>query len=257
MINRFRRLLQLRGGNIIYRLVIPSILFALVEYFPKKIIRGEAINIHSLLSNTIGGGTYWFTSALIVAETIIILLLITRKKSIWYYVIMGLLVAYGGLYLVHIDYHLFGFGRDPWAYRRGLLAVAFLVAGGVYWRYESIIHKWLKNYILILLFVIYCVSFFFFSKYIRVLISTMDINVIGYFTSLLGCVILVESCKRLRYIKALNFIGSYSLCYYFLSGALPMLSSLFVKRLLPTNNVVIFITIFFVCIIFLLLLHTY
>lgn len=66
--------------NILWRIAIPSVIFALIEFFPKKIIRGEGIEIKDLILETIGGGTYWFTSALVVAELILLLLFNTRKK---------------------------------------------------------------------------------------------------------------------------------------------------------------------------------
>ena len=42
--------------NVFFKLLIPTILFSLVEYAPKKILRGEDLCLHTLLSNTIGGG---------------------------------------------------------------------------------------------------------------------------------------------------------------------------------------------------------
>ena len=234
-------------GNIIYKLVIPTILFSLIEYLPKKILRGEPIAVHTLLSNTIGGGTYWFTSALIVAEIVILLLLLTRSKKIYYYFIIGLLITALGLYLIQIDFHLFGFGRDPWAYRRGLLAVTFMMAGGVYWRYEEVFAKWMKWYVFTCLLATYVLIFSLIPNDVPVLVSTMDITWIGYLASLLGCVVLIEFCKKLKTIRFLTFVGQYSLCFYFFSGALPMLVTMVVKHFLPTENVLVMMLVFALC----------
>lgn len=235
------------SSNIIYKLVIPTILFSLIEYIPKKILRGEPIVIHSFLSNTIGGGTYWFTSALVVAEFVILLLLLTRSKNICYYFIVGLLIAAFGWYLIQIDFHLFGFGRDPWAYRRGLLAVAFMMAGGVYWRCEDLLAKWMKWYVLTCLLAVYVLIFSLVPNDVPVLISMMDITCEGYMASLLGCVVLIEFCKRLKTVRYLTFVGQYSLCFYFLSGALPMLVSMVAKHFVSTDNVLSLMLVFALC----------
>lgn len=216
--------------NVVFKIMIPTILFSLLEYVPKHILRDEGLSLHTLLSNTIGGGTYWFTSALVVAELVALLLLISRKTHIWFYVVTGLSVAILGYYLVQIDFHLFGFGRDPWAYRRGFMALGFLVMGGAYWRYEGILSKVLNTYVVITLLAAYALIFSDKSHTARVLISTMDINWMGYLASLLGCVLLIQLCKLLKPIPFLTFVGQNSLCFYFLSGALPMLVSMVAKR---------------------------
>lgn len=234
-------------SNIIYKLVIPTILFSLIEYLPKKILRGEPIVMHTFLSNTIGGGTYWFTSALVIAEIVILLLLLTRSKNISYYFISGLLIAAFGWYLVQIDFHLFGFGRDPWAYRRGLLAIAFMMAGGVYWYYEELLTKWMKWYVLTCLLVVYVLIFSLIPNDVPVLISTMDITWKGYLASLLGCVVLIEFCKKLNTVRFLTFVGQYSLCFYFLSGALPMVVSMLANHYLPTDNILVLMFVFAIC----------
>jgi len=233
--------------NVTFKIIIPTVIFSLIEYVPKHILRGEVLSLHTFLSNTIGGGTYWFTGALTVAELVALLLLFSRKTSIWFYVISGLAVAILGYYLVYIDYHLLGFGRDPWAYRRGLLAIGFLVIGGLYWRYEGSLTKVLNKFVVVLLLFVYVLIFSDRSHTAKVLISTMDINWIGYLSSLLGCVLLVELCKMLKPISILTFIGQYSLCFYFLSGALPMLVSMLVKRFLGTNHIYGLLIVFVFC----------
>ena len=222
--------------NVVFKLLIPTILFSLVEYAPKHILRGEGLSLHTLLSNTIGGGTYWFTSALVVAELVLLLLLFSRKSNIWFYVATGLIAALIGYWLVQIDFHLLGFGRDPWAYRRGLIALGYLVIGGLYWRYESVFSKVLNTYVVIVLLIVYAFIFGSKNHMARASISTMDINWVGYLASLLGCVVLIQLCKLLRPIPFLTFIGPNSLCFYFLSGGLPMVVSMVAKRLMGVDN---------------------
>ena len=55
------RLEYAKGGglllfqNVVFKILIPTILFSLVEYAPKHILRGEGLSFHTLMSNTIGG----------------------------------------------------------------------------------------------------------------------------------------------------------------------------------------------------------
>ncbi len=234
--------------NVVFKLLIPTILFSLVEYAPKHILRGEGLSVHTLLSNTIGGGTYWFTSALVVAELVILLLLFSRKSKIWFYVATGLIVAIIGYSLIQIDFHLFGFGRDPWAYRRGLIAIGYLVVGGLYWRYERVLSKVLNIYLVIALLIVYAIIFGNNNHTACASISTMNINWMGYLASLLGCVLLIQLCKLLKPIPFLTFVGQNSLCFYFLSGALPMLVTMAVKRFAGVGYLWGFIFVFILCI---------
>lgn len=233
--------------NVVFKIMIPTILFSLLEYVPKHILRDEGLSLHTFLSNTIGGGTYWFTSALVVAELVALLLLISRKNYIGFYVVTGLIVAIFGYYLVQIDFHLFGFGRDPWAYRRGLMAIAFIVMGGLYWHYEETFVRVLNKYVVAVLLAAYIIIFSDRSHTAKVLISTMDINWMGYLASLLGCVLLIELCKLLKPNSILTFVGQNSLCFYFLSGGLPMLVSMLVKRFLGDNHLYGLLIVFVLC----------
>ena len=222
--------------NVFFKLLIPTILFSLVEYVPKHVLRGESLCLHTLLSNTIGGGTFWFTSALVVAEFVLLFLLFSRRSNIWFYVTTGLIVALIGYYLGRIDFHLFGLGRDPWAYRRGFMSVGFLVMGGLYWHYEQILSKVLNIYMVLALLLVYVIIFSDRTHTAKVLISTMDINWMGYLASLLGCMLLIQLCKLLKPISFLTFVGQNSLCFYFHSGALPMLVSMAVKRFVGSDH---------------------
>lgn len=69
----------------------------------------------------------------------------------------------------------------------------------------------------------------------------------GYIASLLGCVVLIEFCKRLKAVRFLTFVGLYSLCFYFLSGALPMVVSMLTNHFLPTDNIWTLMIVFAIC----------
>lgn len=87
----------------LYRIVIPSIIFSAIEFFPSCIIQGRGIDIGFALYKTIGGGTYWFTSALVVAELILLLLFWTRKRNVWFYATLCVAFGLAGLVIVNLD----------------------------------------------------------------------------------------------------------------------------------------------------------
>lgn len=61
------------------------------------------------------------------------------------------------------------------------------------------------------------------------MVSMGDMDVLGYFFGFLGSVILIWFCKQLLQIKTLTFVGRNSICFYFMSGALPITLSAIIK----------------------------
>lgn len=98
--------------NIITQIVLPSILFATIEYIPKVILRGDLIRLDDYLWETIGGRTYWFTSALVVAQLILLTMLITRYRKIWLYWIVSLEVLAYGMFMAHHNMIFMGLPCD-------------------------------------------------------------------------------------------------------------------------------------------------
>lgn len=87
--------------NVLFRIIIPSTIFATIEFFPKKIIRGEPIAAPDFFVETIGGCTYWFTSALVVAELLFLLFLMTRNRNIWFHTTLASGLSILGWYLIY------------------------------------------------------------------------------------------------------------------------------------------------------------
>lgn len=217
--------------NTFYRIVIPSTLFAAIEYIPKKLLRGYGLDMIDFFYETIGGLTYWFTSALVVAQIIIFLILLTRCRNIWVYCLSSMLIMASGFYMTSHGMNFLGLSRDLWQFKHGLLAIAFLTAGGLYWRYESVIRRYMNIYILFLMTIIYFVLFTIFDKDFHVLVSLLDVNWIGYFAGCFASIWLIEICKYLPKIRPLTFIGMNSISFYFMSGALPIVLSMIIIKL--------------------------
>ena len=230
--------------NIVFRIVIPSIIFSAIEFFPSCLIQERGIDLGYALYKTVGGGTYWFTSALVVAELVLLLLLITRKRSIWFYSIISFCFGIIGLVIARTGV----LNNGIWAWRQGLIALIFLAMGGLYWRYEKQIDKLKKWWFAVPLFAIYVIIIFF-CKNINPLISTLQIQPLGFFTSTIACLLLVWLCKMLPEVPPLTFIGQNSIGFYFMSGALPITFSLLAHKFVAGSFVWMMLIIWVACLV--------
>ena len=207
----------------LYKTWIPSALFAAILFFPKLIIRGGSINYRDLIDQTILGGCYWFTSALIVAEVIALIALIPRICKLWFMLAISVLLLSFTKVLYNHDVMFFGSSFLPYYYKSGMVAFTFLVMGGYYWRYESIIDKFLKKRIWLLS------ALSILSLYI--LLRNRDIsyvtitrghwNILGIFMIGLSSFLVIQFCKIVPHSKILDYIGRHTIGMYFLCGAFP------------------------------------
>ena len=233
-------------SNIVYRIMIPTILFATLEYFPKKLIKGDGIDVASLLYETVGGLTYWFTSALAVAELLFLLMLLTRIKNIWFYVLGALLLTSIGKHVIDGGFSFVEErGSFPWQWKHGLICTIFMAAGGLYWKYEALVRKVMKGWVAFLLLVAFsfCSIYFFDYLYSGYMVSMLLIHPIGVLWGILASVLLIELCRHLPENYILTFIGQNSIGFYFLSGALPMTFGIICKKLPFEPNIGILISI--------------
>lgn len=242
--------------NVLYRIMIPSILFATIEFFPKKLIKGDEIVASDCFFETLGGCTYWFTSALVVAELLFLLLFLTRIHSIWFYAIPAFLLSALGAWLSKSGFYFIeGHSSFPWQYKHGLICMAYLAMGGIYkLKVEGL--EWsvspkVKNIGLLLLAAIYMAGSILFKEtlYNGYMTSLGYITLAGALWSLLASILLIELCKRLPKMGTLTFIGQNSLGFYFLSGALPITFSIIANMFLVSGSTFIMIAIWIVCVI--------
>ena len=220
--------------NIFYRIMLPTILFSVIEYLPSRLLRGMGINTSDFLYKTLGGCTYWFTAALAVAELLLFLLLLSRQRNIMLYFLFCCFAALLGYVMVSYNFTFFSaYPSFPWQYQQGLYALLFMGFGGLFWKYEASITKWINSKVLIGLLVLYIVLVLLYSDKFKVLISVLDINIPGICISLLSILILIEICKRIPSIKILDFIGKNTIGFYFMSGALPIVGAIIAFKFSP------------------------
>lgn len=231
--------------NILYRIIIPSIIFSIIEFVPSCLIQGRGMNWSYAMMKTVGGGTYWFTSALVVAELILLLLFCIRKNSIWFYSAVCLLLGAAGMTIVKLGI----LQNSIWAWRQGLLALVFLAWGGLYWRYENQIDLLMRWWFAVPLLAVYVVMVLALKGYNNPLISTLTIQPLGFFTSAIACLLLVWLCKLLPEIKHLTFIGQNSIGFYFMSGALPITLSMIAHKFVAGSPVWMMLAIWVACLV--------
>lgn len=232
--------------NLIFRIVIPSIIFSLIEFMPSAIIQGHSLDVAFLIYKTIGGQTYWFTSALVVAELLILIMLLMRRKNIRFYVTISILIGACGIWMAQNGITLLP--KNWWAYRQGSIAVMFLAFGGLYWRYETLLQKVLKWWVC-LMFLGAMTAIIMLCDNTDPLISTLTIQPLGVVTSLIACVLLVQFCKLLPEIKPLTFIGQNSIGFYFMSGALPITFGLIAQKLVAGSHALLMLAIWLLCLV--------
>lgn len=224
--------------NILFRIVIPTVVFSLIEFFPSHILKGEGWDCGTFLYKTLGGGTYWFTAALAIAELTIALFLLLRVKSFWFYFGLCCGIFAIGQFLVCENFCIIErYPSFPWQYKQGLLAILFVGFGGVYCMLEDRICKYLNKIFFLCLLFLYVTCIVFLPKSFHVLISILDVNTAGIVLSLMSIVVLVEFCKHLPSFRFLDYIGQNTIGFYFMSGALPIILSMFVHKFIHGNNV--------------------
>lgn len=219
--------------NILYRIIIPSVLFSAIEYVPAIALRGEGFSSAEMLYKTVGGGTYWFTSALAVAQMLYFLLLLTRKRNVWFYAIIGISLGTLATYLITNDMWIAS--RNLWAYKQGIISMLFLAVGGIYWQYEQQINKVLSWYAMIPLLSVYTYIVGWHYDITGCVISTLHLNALGLVMSTLICIMLPRMFRDLKSIDAITYIGKHSICFYFMSGALPIVMGMIIKRFMGVN----------------------
>lgn len=227
--------------NIIFRIAVPSIIFSIIEFVPSCLIQGWTITLPYALLKTIGGGTFWFTSTLAVSELLLLLMFCSRKKSVWFYTIICCVTSALAVCLIH-----YGIGEiKVWGGMRGLLALSLIALGGIYWKYEPVIDKILKLWVVVLVAIGYVLIVLFrpYSNPITVGESTLPLD---FVVSAIACVLIVWLSKKLPEIKAISYIGKNSIGFYFMSGGVPTVLGVLARQLFGAESLAVLLMVFIV-----------
>lgn len=188
-----------------------------------------------MLYKTVGGGTYWFTSALVVAQLSFLLLLLSRKHNVWFYSVIGIVVGIAATYFITNDIWITG--RNWWAYKQGTISMIFLALGGIYWRYEEHINKLLSWFVMLPLLAVYTYIVGWHYDITGCVISTLHLNALGIVISVLICFMLPRMLRNFKPVESITYIGMHSICFYLMSGALPIIISMIIKHILGVNAI--------------------
>ena len=129
--------------------------------------------------------------------------------------------------------------------------MSYLAFGGLYWRYELIILKMLKKWVVVVLTIGYIIVSIAYRPYLYsgYMISMDQIHVVGVIWGLLASVLLIEFCRGIPRNKFLTFVGQNSIGFYFMSGALPILFSITAKKIIPDSHVWVVLPVFVGCVV--------
>ena len=222
-------------SNILFRIMIPAVIFSILEFFPKVLLRGGELSAVSFLTETLGGGTYWFLSALAVAQLIIWALQKTGIKSIWFYAVCSVLLALAGIMINRSGFAVLGYDESfPWKYKQGMVCTVFMAAGALYGKYIG--NRSLPTWVFVLLSCAYVLGCVLSPDRLgdsSVLYCSVQLS--GFFWSIAGILCVVELCRRLPEWEPIRFVGRNTILFYMMSGALPTVLTMLFSRYFTLN----------------------
>lgn len=213
-----KHIYQTNLANILYRIILPTIIFSSLIYIPKLLFHDNDITVKQYLYDVFGGTSFWFTSTLAVSQIILITPLLFKQKNIFLSFIISLMIFILAYQLRVIDQTPF-----PWYYKSGMGATLFMTIGGLYWKYEKKTDQIIGKYGFLCVCLIYVTSMWhdYHEPHALCAIMSMNINLSGMITSILGIAFCVGIAKVLPTNNLLTYIGKNSITYYFFSGAVP------------------------------------
>lgn len=222
--------------NILFRLVIPTIVFATIIYLPKLFFHREEVSIEQYFYDVFGGISFWFTSALTISQIILVIFLFYKQKTIFPYLICSVLLFIFSIYLGNIDKNAF-----PWYYKTGLGITLFLTLGGLYQQYEQKLNHMVNKVSGCLLIGVYIICMMYDMKYnvFQNAAMSMRFNIQGLLMSFVGISVLIIVCKKLPKLNYLEYIGRNSITFYFFSGAFPAFIGLIFQKIFPDKLYII------------------
>lgn len=200
--------------NIICRIAIPTVIFSMINYFPKKILRGQEIDTWTFLHDTLLGGSLWFTCALTVAELLFLLLLLSRVRDALFYFAAAMFIAFAGYSMEQGGVTINGSQAVPWCYQKGMIAMLYMASGALFWKIEHHADRIFRGMRWLLPLSLYLLLLYILSAYSKGFCESFIINISGVLT-------LVYISKRTRPLKLADWIGRNTIGLYFLSGAVP------------------------------------
>lgn len=231
--------------NILFKLIIPSIIFSIINFFPKKILRGEDVAISDFLHDTVLGGSMWFTNALAISELLLIVMLLLVKPRKKYFFIFSTMLALLSYFIYQTD-TIFAETTIPMYYKSGMSATLLMTIGGIYLYYEEQVDRWFKGWGVVLAGIIFICYLYFCIRFFKFYSGALDkepLNIIGILLIITSSFLIITLCKQLPSVKFANYWGRHTIGLYFFCGAIPNVSALILSRyMFPSATMVLLCT---------------
>lgn len=220
----------------IYKIIFPTIIFSSIIYIPKNLFHECSINYSTFALDVLGGCSFWFTSALAIAQLTILTLFLTKIKNIFFYFIATAIIFSTIQYLCDFSSQsaLFYF---PWFWRTGLIYTFILTLGGIYYTFEKEINLFLHKggIIAIAIISIYAYFYLYSNDNISFLGLSGRCTMLGFIGAISTTLLLIFMIRRCSSHTITNFIGRNSIVFYFLSGAVPNIVAIVLKKIFDGN----------------------
>lgn len=235
-------------SSILNKLVWPVIFFPSLIWVPKMIAHGGSIGLEAYLTDILGGTAAWFVSTIIVAQLISLLLVYVFKKRLFAMLLISCITMFSAFYLRSIDPTPF-----PWYYKSGMIAVFFLVLGGIARKYYDKLERiislpyLLESGVLYICLMLY--NYYYLGYYQAIMSVDYDNIPLGLFNNLLGIFFMIQLCHYIPEIKWLQYIGKNSIIFYFFGGGVPLVMGYLVRTYIPFQGYLMTILVTILCLV--------
>lgn len=217
--------------RIIRKLAWPTVAFASIIYLPKKLFHQDSITFVQYLYDVWGGMSYWFTSALCVAQLLLLVML-------WCYKGDGRKCFITALCLAALAQYLSGLGWPafPWHYTTAAAALPLLVSGGLYYKHQETVQRYLERGWVVLPLAAVYLGIIVFSWKTRCVIPwhyNREWNVENILALVTGLSVFMTLCRHLPSMRWCDYMGRHTIVFYFLSGVMPAFVSTVFHLLFP------------------------
>lgn len=204
--------------NVLYRLIIPTILFSTLLYFPKQLFHGGQFTWPGFAYNVFGGISYWFTSAMAVCQLIMLALITVGLRTLPGFTVASVAAVAAAIYFKSVDPTPF-----PWYWKTGLGALGLMTLGGWIFRLRHTLYRWRNGLTLAGLTAYACaVSYLLSGGWAHNAMMSMTFDIAGVVVTLAGIAfVFILSYRFIPSLAFLQFIGRNSVLFYFFSGVAP------------------------------------
>lgn len=222
-------------AGIVNKLLWPVILFPSLIWIPKMMAHGNNVSLTAYFADVFGGTAAWFVSTIIVAQLISLVLIYLFRKKIFMMLILSAVSMSLAFFLKTIDQTPF-----PWYYKSGMIAVFFMVLGGIAGTYYEKLKRIITIPGLLLSGILYfglMLYNYYNLGYFQAIMSVDYDNIpLGLLNNILGILFMLQLCHYIPEIKWLQYIGKNSIIFYFFAGGIPLTIGYLAKAFLPCHG---------------------